>query len=220
MASSAATQRGGQRCVCIGSSCRSRRWCFADRAAIGGGPVRETPFLESAGSRPTAGDLARPPDAGGHHSCGTAPGSHRLRCGTVRRHANTHRVPMLATRSGGCAQAHHASRSCGPLRRLGARRRRLGPRRPGRSAAGPSPPCGGRPLAELRGHLVPPGCAAGRARSGRGEKRDHQLEQQVQVRDSQSAAKTARNRPSRPSVYLTAGLTGPGCSPNLSPGHR
>jgi hypothetical protein len=62
-------------------------WCFADRALDGWRPACEAPLLGSAGrDRPRRRPDSSPQEpggAGGHHSCGTAPDSHRLRCEAV-----------------------------------------------------------------------------------------------------------------------------------------
>src|SRR5262249_34265048 len=77
-ASAAATATMELEMRLIRSSCRSRDLASPTGA---GASVCEALFLESAVRDQPTGDLACPPK--GYHSCGTAPESHRLRCGSV-----------------------------------------------------------------------------------------------------------------------------------------
>ena len=76
--------------------------------------IREALFLESAGSRP---NRRRPGSSHlrsrGHHSCGTAPGSHRLRCGTVESTvAAATRSQQLGALTGEIAEQTRQSHRC------------------------------------------------------------------------------------------------------------
>src|SRR5215475_1767590 len=80
-ASAAAASIATGVCLCMSTSCRSRLQGASPTGRLV--PACEAPLLESAFRDRWQATWLIPRDVRGHHSCGTAPESHRLRCVTI-----------------------------------------------------------------------------------------------------------------------------------------